>query len=53
MFTGGVPIEQLEIVEIACDNFLYGFKGAPAARQPIRPLGRIGRSKREVIGENA
>jgi hypothetical protein len=26
----------------ACDNFLYGFKGAPAARQPSGPLGRIG-----------
>jgi hypothetical protein len=22
-----------------CDNFLYGFKGAPAARQPVRPAG--------------
>ena len=37
----------------ACDNFLYGFKGAPTARQPSGPLDRIGRSERVVIGKNA
>ena len=35
------------------EQFLYVFKGAPAARQPSGPPGRIGRSKRGVIGENA
>ena len=44
---------RLRWYPLTCDNFLYVFKGAPAARQPSGPLGRIGRSKRGVIGENA
>jgi hypothetical protein len=42
---------QSAFVRLPCDNFRYGlFKGAPAARQPSGPLGRIGRSERDVVG---
>jgi hypothetical protein len=38
------PLNTLE----ACDNFLYGFKGAPSARQAIRPS-RVRAEERESI----
>ena len=36
--------------ELAGDNFLYGFKGAPPARQR-RAAARLGAEERELAGD--
>ena len=33
-----------------CDNFLYGFKGAPSARQADRPRPRLAKDAQDVYG---